>query len=171
MARNPHKLERETWRDDVDVVAADVADPTSLRHAFRDVDHAYYLVHSIGSERDWQARDLAAAKSFADAAAAASTRQIIYLGGLGDDAAGELSPHLKSRHDVGRVLASGPVRLTELRAAVIIGSGSASFEMLRHLVEVLPVMTTPRWVTTRVQPIAVSDVLAYLVGVLAAPDA
>ena len=112
-----------------------------------------------------------AAENFRDAAADAGVEQIVYLGGLGDDAGGALSPHLASRHEVGRVLAAGPVPVTELRAAVVIGSGSASFEMLRHLVEVLPVMTTPRWVQTRVQPIAVSDVLAYLTGVLGNRDA
>ena len=100
--------------------------------------------------------------------AAARVSQIVYLGGLGDDSAG-LSEHLRSRHDVGAILAAGPVPVTELRAAVIIGSGSASFEMLRHLTEVLPVMVAPRWVRTRCQPIAIRDVLAYLVGVLDHP--
>ncbi len=171
MARTPAKLDGEPWRDRVEVVAADVLDPASLAAAFGDVGAAYYLVHSIGSEPDWRTRDRVAAENFRDAAAAAGARQIIYLGGLGDDAAGALSSHLASRHEVGRALAAGAVPLTELRAAVVIGSGSASFEMLRHLVEVLPVMTTPRWVETRVQPIAVRDVLAYLIGVLANPDA
>ena len=101
---------------------------------------------------------------------AGGAEQLVYLGGLGDDAGAELSPHLRSRHEVGRVLASGPVPCTELRAAVVIGSGSASFEMLRHLVEVLPVMVTPTWVETRCQPIAVRDVLGYLVGVLGEPQ-
>ena len=171
LARTPGKLDAETWRDSVDVVTGDVLDRGSLGPAFRDVDAAYYLVHSIGSGSEWQARDRTAAENFRDAAAAASIRQIIYLGGLGDDAGGTLSPHLASRHEVGRVLGSGSVPLTELRAAVVIGSGSASFEMLRHLTDVLPVMTTPRWVETRVQPIAVRDVLAYLTGVLGNPDA
>ena len=147
------------------------ARPGSLGGAFRNVDAAYYLVHSIGSQSDWQTRDRTAAENFRDAAADAGVDQIIYLGGLGDDAGGALSSHLASRHEVGQVLAAGPVPLTELRAAVVIGSGSASFEMLRHLVEVLPVMTTPRWVETRVQPIAVSDVLVYLTGVLGNDDA
>ena len=171
LARTPEKLDAESWRAAVEVVAGDVLDPASLAAAFRDVDAAYYLVHSIGSQSDWQKRDRTAAENFRDAAAAGGLEQIVYLGGLGDDAGGTLSPHLASRHEVGRVLASGPVPLTELRAAVVIGSGSASFEMLRHLVEVLPVMTTPRWVETRVQPIAVRDVLAYLTGVLGNRDA
>ncbi len=110
-------------------------------------------------------------RTSATQATEAGVRRIVYLGGLGDDATEQLSPHLASRHEVGRVLADGPVPVTELRAAVIIGSGSASFEMLRYLVEVLPVMVTPKWVETRCQPIAVRDVLRYLVGVLAEPRA
>ena len=98
-------------------------------------------------------------------------KQIIYLGGLGDQNAGELSPHLRSRHEIGRILADGPVPVTELRAAVIIGSGSASFEMLRHLVEVLPAMITPRWVETRCQPIGIRDLITYATGVMRNPDA
>jgi uncharacterized protein YbjT (DUF2867 family) len=171
LARNPRKLDSETWSDRVEVVAGDVLDRSSLDAAFAGVDAAYYLVHSIGADPDWRDRDRTAAENFRDAAAAARTAQIIYLGGLGDDTAGALSAHLASRHEVGRVLASGPVPSTELRAAIVIGSGSTSFEMLRHLVEVLPVMTTPRWVETRVQPIAVEDVLTYLTGVLGNPDA
>ena len=171
LARTPSKLDTEPWRQQVEVVVADVLDPASLAESFKDVVAAYYLVHSIGSQANWLERDLAAARNFREAAERAGVEQIIYLGGLGDDAAGDLSPHLKSRHDVGSVLGAGAVPLTELRAAVVIGSGSASFEMLRHLVEVLPIMTTPRWVETRVQPIAVTDVLAYLVGVLGNPKA
>ena len=171
LARTPDKLDAEPWRAEVEVVAGDVLDVESLAAAFRETDAAYYLVHSIGSQPDWQTRDRTAAENFRDAAAAADLEQIVYLGGLGDDAGGTLSPHLASRHEVGRILATGRVPLTELRAAVVIGSGSASFEMLRHLVEVLPVMTTPRWVETRVQPIAVRDVLAYLTGVLGNADA
>ena len=169
IARTPSKLDAEIWRDQVEVVTGDVLDPVTLKNAFSGMEIAYYLVHSIGADADWEQRDRTAAENFRDAAADAGLTQIIYLGGLGDDAAGGLSHHLASRHDVGRILASGSVPATELRAAVIIGSGSASFEMLRHLVEVLPIMTTPKWVTTRVQPIAVQDVLGYLVGVLANP--
>ncbi len=171
VARTPGKLDAEPWRDRVEVVAGDVLDRPSLTAALCGVDVAYYLVHSIGSEPGWQTRDRLAAENFRDLAAEADIDQIIYLGGLGDDAGGALSPHLASRHEVGRVLAAGAVPVTELRAAVVIGSGSASFEMLRHLVEVLPMMTTPRWVKTRVQPIAVRDVLAYLSGVLGIRDA
>jgi uncharacterized protein YbjT (DUF2867 family) len=171
IARNPAKLAKENWADAVEVVQGDVLDPDSLQRAFAGVGGAYYLVHSIGGEGDWEARDRRAATNFRDAAAAAGASQIIYLGGLGDDAGSALSPHLRSRHEVGKILASGPVPATELRAAVVIGAGSASFEMLRHLVEVLPVMVTPRWVETKCQPIAVRDVLAYLIGVLDEPEA
>lgn len=171
LARTPDKLRGEEWTDRVEVVPGDVLDPASLARAFEGVGGAYYLVHSIGGEGDWEQRDRQAAANFRDAAAAAGASQIVYLGGLGDDAGAALSPHLRSRHEVGRILASGSVPVTELRAAVVIGAGSASFEMLRHLVEVLPVMVTPRWVETRCQPIAVRDVLAYLVGVLDEPRA
>ncbi|MSZ88250.1 MAG: NAD(P)H-binding protein, partial [Actinobacteria bacterium] len=148
IARNPAKLADEEWADRVEIVTGDVLDPASLVPAFADVSGAYYLVHSIGGSGDWEERDRLAAANFRDAAAAAGATQIIYLGGLGDDAGASLSPHLKSRHEVGQILASGPVPTTELRAAVVIGSGSASFEMLRHLVEVLPAMITPKWVNT-----------------------
>ena len=134
------------------------------------VDAAYFLVHGMGTASDFSTKDREAAATFRDAAAAAGVGQLIYLGGLGQDDA-DLSEHLRSRHDVGATLADGPVPVTELRAAVVIGSGSASFEMLRHLTEVLPVMVTPRWVRTRCQPIAIRDVLAYLVGVLGRPEA
>jgi uncharacterized protein YbjT (DUF2867 family) len=169
LARTPDKLDAEPFRGGRGR-RGDVLDVESLAAAFRDTGAAYYLVHSIGSQPDWQAvtgprRELPRRGRSAD------LEQIVYLGGLGDDAGGTLSPHLASRHEVGRILAAGRVPLTELRAAVVIGSGSASFEMLRHLVEVLPVMTTPRWVETRVQPIAVRDVLAYLTGVLGNADA
>jgi uncharacterized protein YbjT (DUF2867 family) len=171
LVRNPAKLDAEEWAGAVEVVRGDVLDPASLEGAFAGVGTAYYLVHSIGGEGDWEERDRRAAANVRNAAAAAGARQLIYLGGLGDDANARLSPHLSSRHEVGQILASGPVPCTELRAAVVIGSGSASFEMLRHLVEVLPMMVTPTWVETRCQPIAVRDVLGYLVGVLGEPRA
>jgi len=171
LVRTPAKLDAEEWAGAVEVVRGDVLDPPSLAEAFAGVGTAYYLVHSIGGEGDWQERDRKAAANVRDAAAGAGAEQLVYLGGLGDDATTRLSPHLRSRHEVGRLLASGSVPCTELRAAVVIGSGSASFEMLRHLAEVLPVMVTPKWVETRCQPIAVRDVLAYLVGVLGEPRA
>jgi uncharacterized protein YbjT (DUF2867 family) len=169
LVRTPAKLADASWADRVEVVEGDVLE--NLRPAMQDVDAVYYLVHTIGAAPDWVARDRRAAENLRDAAADAGVRRIVYLGGLGDGAGGELSPHLASRHEVGRLLADGPVPVTELRAAVIIGAGSASFEMLRYLVDVLPVMVTPRWVRTRCQPIAVRDVLRLLVGVLGSPEA
>jgi uncharacterized protein YbjT (DUF2867 family) len=166
LVRTPAKLDAAPWRDDVEVVRGDLEKP--LGDAFEGAAAVYYLVHTIGDGPDWVSRELTAARNVRDAAADAGVRRIVYLGGLGDDTS-VLSQHLASRHEVGRVLASGAVPVTELRAAIIIGSGSASFEMLRYLVEVLPAMITPRWVDTRCQPIAVRDVLRYLVETLREP--
>ena len=171
LARTPAKLDAAAWRADVDVVQGDIEG--DLTAAVDGVEAIYYLVHSIGEGDDWSEREAAAAANLRDAAAAAGVERIVYLGGLGNDETGSdvrLSRHLESRHRVGAVLAAGPVDVTELRAAVIIGSGSASFEMLRYLVEVLPIMVTPKWVDTRCQPIAVRDVLRYLVDVLSVPE-
>lgn len=170
LARSPAKLGGRPWSDRVEVHRGDVTDAASLAGALAGVDAAYFLVHGMGGTGDFAAQERMGAAAFRDAAAAAGVRQIVFLGGLGDDSTA-LSAHLRSRHEVGRVLADGPVPVTELRAAVIIGSGSASFEMLRHLTDVLPVMVTPRWVRTRCQPIAIRDVLGYLVGVLGRPEA
>ena len=148
----------------------DLLDPETLPQAVAGIDAAYYLAHAMGSaEAGFAGRDLRSARAFAIAAAKAGVQRIIYLGGLGDDAAG-LSHHLKSRHDVGAELARHGVPVTEFRAAIIIGSGSASFEILRHLTERLPVMITPRWVSTRCQPIGIRDALAYLVSALDHPE-
>ena len=166
--RTPAKLDRRPWRDDVEVARLDVDDPDALRAAADGCDVVYHLVHAMDHRGGFEERDRRAAANVRDAAADAGVRRLVYLGGLGHG--DDLSPHLRSRHEVGRVLAEGPVPVTELRAAMIIGSGSASFEMLRHLVEVLPVMVTPRWVETRCQPIAVRDVLAHLADVLDVPD-
>jgi uncharacterized protein YbjT (DUF2867 family) len=164
LARTPKKLERAPWRSDVEVVEGDIEGDLSA--AVDGADAVYYLVHSIGEGTDWAERESAGAANLRNAATEAGVRRIVYLGGLGDASGDELSTHLESRHAVGRVLADGPVPVTELRAAVIIGAGSASFEMLRYLVEVLPVMVTPKWVDTRCQPIAIRDVIRYLVEVL-----
>ncbi|MFZ0531471.1 MAG: NAD(P)H-binding protein, partial [Propionicimonas sp.] len=165
LARNPGKLDGRPWRHQVEVRHADVLRAESLPAALAGCDVAYYLVHSMGGESDFAEADREAARSFATAAATSKVSRIIYLGGLGA-AQDPLSVHLASRQETGAVLASGTVPVTELRAAVIIGSGSVSFEMLRYLTEVLPVMVTPKWVGTRCQPIAIRDVLAYLVAVL-----
>lgn len=168
VARSPAKLDALPWRDEVELVKADADDAGSLAAAMDGCDVAYYLLHSMGTsgDEDFADRDRRMATTFRDAAAATGLSQLVYLGGLGKDDDPDLSPHLASRHEVGRVLAAGPVPVTELRAAIIIGSGSASFEMLRHLTDVLPVMIAPKWVNTCCQPIAIRDVLAYLVGVL-----
>ena len=167
ISRNPDRMATVEWRSSVEVAEADVLDHESLETAFEDLDAVYYLVHAMGSSHDFAAADRDGARNTQRAAHTAGVSRIIYLGGLGADAEQPLSSHLSSRHEVGRVLADGPVPVTELQAAVIIGSGSASFEMLRHLVEVLPVMICPRWVTkTQCQPISIADVLHYLTHVL-----
>jgi uncharacterized protein YbjT (DUF2867 family) len=166
LARTPEKLDSAPWRDHVEVVQGDVMESEDLDQALDGVDSAFYLIHMLGTSGDWRDRDRRAAAIFRDGAARRGVGRIVYLGGLGRPDGGELSPHLASRQEVGAVLAEGDVPVTELRAAVIIGSGSASFEMIRHLVERLPAMVTPSWVSTRCQPIAVRDILAYLVGVL-----
>jgi uncharacterized protein YbjT (DUF2867 family) len=147
-------------------VKGDLLEPLGLDGAFRGIDTAYYLVHSMGGGRaGFERRDRQAAEYFTAAAEKAGVRRVIYLGGLGETGAG-LSEHLASRMEVAEILKKGGFLTTFLRAAVIIGAGGASFEMIKSLVEKLPVMITPRWVSTRTQPIAVSDVIGYLVGCL-----
>lgn len=169
MARDPSRLALHPWRGDVEVVQADALDRRSLETALDGCDAAFYLIHSMDGEAAFSDRDRTAAANFRDAAASAGVSRIVYLGGLGSPDDPSLSPHLRSRHEVGEVLAAGPTPVIELRAAVIIGSGSVSFEMLRHLTEVLPVMVTPKWVRTRCQPIAVNDVISTLVASLTVP--
>lgn len=161
--RVPTLLDLRPWRDRVEVVTGDVLDLESLKSAASGCDAAFYLVHSMAGGSGFEERDRLGAANFRDAADAADLRRIVYLGGMGPRHETKLSRHLASRHEVGRVLASGSTPVTELRAAVIIGSGSLSFEMLRYLTEVLPVMISPRWVRTACQPIAVRDVLNLLV--------
>ncbi len=149
-------------------VAGDVSDPESLARALANVDAAYYLVHSLDSE-DFESRDATAATNFAAAAGGAGLQQIVYLGGLGA-ASEKLSPHLRSRQEVGRILSAGPVPVTTLQAAVVIGHGGISWEITRQLVDHLPAVITPKWVATRTQPIALRDAIRYLVGVLDRPE-
>jgi uncharacterized protein YbjT (DUF2867 family) len=144
-------------------LVADAEDAASVRRALDGVEVAYYLVHSLGSA-DFEERDLRAARTVASEAAAAGVRQLVYLGGLGDDSP-DLSPHLRSRIETGRSLASGPVPVTTLRAAMVVGAGSAAFETIVALVDRLPAMVCPRWVSVRTQPIALDDVVRYLAGV------
>ena len=150
-----------------EVVEGNALDAGSLGPALVGVETAYYLIHSMGSDRDFEEEDRAAARNFGDAARRAGVRRIIYLGGLGHGE--DLSPHLKSRHEVGEVLRGFGVPVLELRASIVIGSGSLSFEMIRALVERLPIMITPRWVEIEAQPIAVDDLLEYLVAALDVP--
>ncbi|MFD4325053.1 NAD(P)H-binding protein [Nocardioides sp. NPDC058538] len=149
-------------------VGADVDDPTTLPAALDGVDVAVYLVHSLDHD-DFEERDARAAKSFGAAAARAGVRQIVYLGGLGDD--GDLSPHLRSRREVEALLGEAGVPVTVLRAAIVVGRGGVSWELTRQLVKNLPAMVVPRWTATRTQPVAVDDVIRYLAGVIDNQDA
>jgi uncharacterized protein YbjT (DUF2867 family) len=169
MARDPGKLADRPWSDDVEVAKADVTDEAAVREALDGCDVAYYLIHSLGTGESFEQRDRDAARTFADAARAAGVSRIVYLGGMLPEQHGDLSPHLRSRGEVGEILLGSGVPTAALQAAVIIGSGSASFEMLRYLTERLPAMITPKWVETRIQPIAVRDVLRYLVGAARLP--
>lgn len=167
LARQPEFL-RSRVAVGTEVVAGDVLDSASLAEAMTGVDTAYYLVHSMQRGSDFSEKDRQAAKNFGAAARAAGVRRIIYVGGLGDDRQ-ELSAHLRSRHEVGDVLRASGVVVLEFRASIIIGSGSLSFELIRALVERLPAMIMPRWVNVIAQPIAINDILAYLVAGLDIP--
>ena len=166
LARNPDKLRSRVGLE-TEVVAGDVLDRGSLDQAMQGVGTAYYLVHLMSSSKDFESDDRLAAANFADAAKAAGVARIIYLGGLGDDSDSNLSPHLRSRHEVGEVLRNSGVETIEFRASAILGEGSLSYDMVKTLTERLPVMVCPRWLSTPTQPIAVSDVVSYL---LAAKD-
>jgi uncharacterized protein YbjT (DUF2867 family) len=163
LVRDEAKARRHPWADQVELVVGDASDTDDVRTAMHDVDVLYYLLHSIGTGGDFGSTEKDMAQRFAAEAQRAGVRRIVYLGGMIPDDE-ELSEHLSSRGEVGDVLLASGVPTTVLQAGVIIGSGSASFEMLRYLTERLPVMITPKWVGTRIQPIAISDVLRYLVG-------
>ncbi|MBV9010829.1 MAG: SDR family oxidoreductase [Pseudonocardiales bacterium] len=167
VARSPEKLAGVPWRERVEAVRGDVTDPGTVAPAMAGRQVVYYLVHSL-VHRDFVQLDRAAAQTVANAARAAGVQRIVYVGGIVPDG-GNLSPHLASRAEVGRILLHSGVPTVVLQAAVIIGSGSASFEMLRYLTERLPAMVTPRWVYNRIQPIAVRDVLHYLVRAVDLP--
>jgi len=169
MVRDPDRLQGRSWSNRVDIIMGDVFKPETLSDAMHGTTAAYYLIHSMSSSDDFHQRDLIAAKNFGNAAKVSGVNRIIYLGGLGDPNS-NLSEHLKSRQDTGRALAASGVSLTEFRAAIIVGSGSISFEMIRYLTERIPIMICPRWVFTRVQPLAINDVLAYLTTALEVPD-
>ncbi len=166
LARSPDKL-RSLVKESTQIVRGDVLDRPSLEEALKGVHTAYYLVHLMSGSKDFEKEDRQAATNFAHAAKKAEVRRIIYLGGLGDDADPKLSPHLRSRHEVGKILRDSAVETIEFRASLVIGTGSLSFDLVKSLTDRLPVMLCPRWLTTPTQPIAVDDVLSYL---LAAKD-
>ena len=169
LVRDPVRLEGRDWAGRVEIVTGDVLHPETLEAALAGVGVAYYLVHSMAGGQGYRERDVAAARAFGRAAAGAGVGRLVYLGGLGDPAA-ELSRHLRSRQETGAALREAGVPVTEFRAAVVVGSGSISFEMIRYLTERLPVMVCPQWVYTRVQPIAVDDLLRYLAAALDVPE-
>lgn len=166
LARDPARL-RARASDDTEIARGDLLEPASLEEPLRDVHTAYYLVHLMGEGDEFEALDRRAARNFARAARAAGVRRIVYVGGLGRG--DELSPHLRSRQEVGRILRESGIPTLELRASIVIGSGSLSFEMIRALVEKLPIMITPSWVGQEAQPLAVEDLVAYLLAALDHP--
>lgn len=168
MARTLPSAGSYPWQDQVEWVRADPLRPETLARALTGIDTAFYFIHSMTGGPGFHDRDLTAARQFGQAARATGVERIIYVGGLGDDRA-DLSEHLRSRHETGDALREAGIPVTELRAAIIVGSGSISFEMVRYLTERLPVMICPRWVFTKVQPIAIDDVLAYLLAALETP--
>lgn len=173
MGRSTAKLSSRPWADHplVKLAGGDVLDPESLNQAAEGCWAAYYLVHSmIAKDKKFAEADRKSARNMVKACAEQGVQRIIYLGGLGDITHPQMSEHLRSRHEVGDILQSGPVPATVLRAAMILGSGSASFEILRYLVEHLPVMITPKWVSSPCQPVSISSVLAYLQGCLENDD-
>ena len=163
LARNPDKL-RPLVQKPTQVVTGDVLDPPSVAEALRGVHTAYYLVHLMSDSKEFEREDRRAATNFADAARQAGVRRIVYLGGLGDDADPNLSPHLRSRHEVGQLLRASGVETVEFRAGMVVGAGSLSYQLVKSLTDRLPVMLCPRWLTTATQPVAVDDVLAYLLA-------
>ncbi|BBX05904.1 DUF2867 domain-containing protein [Mycolicibacterium aichiense] len=161
LARNPDKLANVPWRDQIEIARGDLTDADSLAEAFTDIDVVYYLVHSMGTSADFAADERRAAQNVVTAARSAGVKRIVYLSGLHPEGA-ELSTHLASRTTVGEILIASGIETVVLQAGVVVGSGSASFEMIRHLTDRLPVMTTPKWVHNKIQPIAIRDVLHYL---------
>ncbi len=168
LARNPTKLADVPWRGRVDVAQGDLAEVDSLTSAFDGIDVVYYLVHSMGSAKNFGAEEDRAVRNVVTAARRTGVRRVVYLSGLHPENAA-LSPHLRSRTAVGDALIDSGIETAVLQAGVVVGSGSASFEMIRHLTDRLPVMTTPKWVHNRIQPIAVRDALHYLVAAATAP--
>lgn len=170
LSRSAEKLTGEVPEGNINIFEADLLKAETLAPAFEGVDAAYYLVHSMsGGKKGFADRDRRAAQNFVEAADRAGVARIIYMSGLGEKEE-KLSQHLSSRREVAEILGSGTVSLTVLRAATIIGAGGAPFEMIRHLVERLPIMVCPRWVFTKSQPIALRNAVEYLAGCLASPE-
>jgi uncharacterized protein YbjT (DUF2867 family) len=168
LARKPDKL-RPYVTASIEVVPGDLLDNASIERAMQGVRTAYYLVHTMSGSKDFEKDDRQAAMNFGEAARKAGVQRLIYLGGLGDDIDPKLSPHLRSRHEVGKILRDSGVETIEFRASLVVGSGSLSFDLVKSLTDRLPVMLCPRWLTTPTQPIAVDDVLAYLIAAIDLP--
>jgi uncharacterized protein YbjT (DUF2867 family) len=169
LARDPSRLDSKTWAAATDIVSGDVMCPSTLTAALQGVHTAYYLIHSMASGHGYASRDLEAARNFAQAAASAGVQHIIYLGGLTHSE--QHIGHMRSRVETGATLRLGPVPVTEFRASVIAGPGSASFEMIRRITDLLPVIPGPTWMRHKAQPIAAGNVVDYLLGALENPDA
>jgi uncharacterized protein YbjT (DUF2867 family) len=165
LVRDPARLQGRSWLEQVEVVQGDVLKPETLSTALQGITAAYYMIHSMKRSADFHQRDLTAARNFGHAAKEAGVQRLIYLGGLGDPTT-KLSEHLHSRQQTGEVLRQAGMPVIEFRAAIIVGSGSLSFEMIRYLTERIPIMICPRWVFSRAQPTAIDDVLSYLVAAL-----
>jgi uncharacterized protein YbjT (DUF2867 family) len=168
LARDPLRLKGRAWFDQIEIVRADVASPETLRHAFAGVHTAYYLVHNMSHGRGYTALEVTSARAFASAAERAGVEHIIYLGGLADPEQ-HLAPHMRSRIETGKVLREGRVPVTEFRAGVIAGSGSISFEMIRFMTELFPLVPGPSWLENKSQPIAIQNVVDYLLAALTNP--
>lgn len=169
MVRDPSRLQGRSWFGQVEVVHADVFQPDALCEAMQGVWTAYYLIHTMSDHKDFAQRDLVASRNFGEAAKNCGVKHIIYLGGLGNSHA-DLSGHLRSRMETGKMLRNSDVPVTEFRASIIVGSGSISFEIIRYLTERLPIIVAPRFMLTRVQPIAVRNALNYLMEALETPE-
>lgn len=171
LSRDAERLEGRSWIKEVEVVEGDVLEPDTLSGVMKDIDVAYYLIHSMSgnSDADFHERDMQAARNFGDAARENSVERIIYLGGLGNQE-DDLSEHLSSRQKTGETLRESGVSVTEFRAAIVVGSGSKSFEMIRYLTERVPIMISPKWVYSKVQPIAIRNVLQYLALAIEKPE-
>ena len=169
LVREKSRILGRAWSDNVEIIEGNALDNDALSLAFQGVEIAYYLIHSMNAKEDFAKRDRLMATKFAEQAYIAGVRRIIFLGGLGDSDK-KLSKHLKSRHETGDALRATEIPVTEFRAAVIVGAGSLSFEMIRYLTERVPIMICPQWVYTRIQPIAIDDVLTYLVDAIQATE-